>query len=117
MAYDAALAARIAAALKGCGRTEQKQMFGGVCFMVNGHMCCGVAGKKLMVRVGPERYAAALKQPHARPMDLTGRPLKGFVFVMPSGLRGRQALKAWVDQGVCHATSLPAKHRRAKQRK
>ena len=117
MAYDAALAARIAAALKRRGRTEQKQMFGGVCFMVNGHMCCGVAGKKLMVRVGPERYAASLKQPHARPMDLTGRPLNGFVFVMPSGLRDRKALKAWVDLGVRHATSLPAKRLRSKQRK
>ena len=117
MPYDTALASRIATVFKGRKHIEEKQMFGGVCFMVNGHMCCGVAGKKLMVRDGPERYAAALKQPHARPMDLTGRPLKGFVFVMPSGLRGRQALKAWVDLGVRHATSLPAKHRRAKQRK
>jgi len=109
MAYDVALAQRIANVLKGRSGIEQKHMFGGVCFLSRGHMCCGVAGKKLMVRVGPERYEAALRKPYARPMDLTGRPLRGFVFVMPQGLRGQNALATWVDLGLRYATSLPAK--------
>ena len=112
MAYDLALAARISALLKGRRGVEEKRMFGGVCFLVQGNMCCGVAGKKLMVRVGPAGYEAALQASHARPMDLTGRPLRGFVFVMPQGLRGQKALKAWVDLGVRYAGSLPAKRKR-----
>ena len=111
MAYDLTLAARIADLLNGQQGAQQKRMFGGVCFLLRGNMCCGVAGKKLMVRVGKEPYESALQKPHARPMDLTGRPLRGFVFVMPQGVRTRKALKAWVDLGVRYATSLPAKRK------
>lgn len=112
MAYSTALAARIAAVLKGRRHTKQQQMFGGVCFLVNGNMCCGVAGERLMVRVGPEEYESALRRSHARPMDLTGRPLKGFIFVMPAGLRGQKALKTWVERGMRYAGSLPPKRTR-----
>ena len=111
MAYDLTLAARIATLLKEQRDTEQKQMFGGVCFLLRGNMCCGVAGKKLMVRVGKEQYESVLQEPHAKPMDLTGRPLRGFVFVMPQGVRTRKALKVWVDLGVRYANSLPAKRK------
>ena len=112
MAYDVVLAERIARLLKGRRRVEQKRMFGGVCFLVNGNMCCGVDKNKLMVRVGPERYESALRTLHAKPMDITGRPLRGFVFVRPQGLRGQKALEAWVDLGVRYAESLPAKRKR-----
>ena len=110
MAYDLALAARISALLKPRRGVEAKRMFGGVCFLLQGNMCCGVAGKKLMVRVGPDAYEGALACPHAKPMDLTGRPLRGFVFVMPAGLQGA-ALKTWIARGVRYAASLPAKRR------
>ena len=109
MAYDLELAERVAQLLKSRKRIMQRRMFGGVCFLLNGHMCCGVESRRLMVRVGPGQYKAALAKRHARPMDFTGRPLNGFVFVMPEGLRSREALKGWVDLGVRYAASLPPK--------
>lgn len=111
MAYDVVLAERIARLLDGQSHATQKQMFGGVCFLVHGNMCCGVTGNKLMVRVGPEQYEFALRKPHAAPMDFTGRPMRGFIFVRPQGLQNRQALKVWVDLGVRYAKSLPAKRK------
>lgn len=111
MAYDAALAERITQLLAAHKAVEQKRMFGGVCFLLRGHMCCGVAGNKLMVRVGPDRYEALLQKPHVKPMDFTGRPLRGFVFVTPQGLRTRAALKAWLNLGVRYAASLPPKRK------
>lgn len=111
MAYDVALAERIARLLTGKKRVTQKQMFGGACFLLNGNMCCGVAGKKLVVRVGAEQYESVLRKPHVKPMDLTGRPLRGFVYVMPQSLRSRAALKMWVDRGLRYAKSLPVKRR------
>ena len=109
MAYDLELAERVARLLKSRKRITQRRMFGGVCFLLNGHMCCGVESRRLMVRVGPGQYQAALGKRHARPMDFTGRPLNGFVFVMPEGVRSRAALKGWVDLGVRYAASLPPK--------
>ena len=109
MAYDLELAERVAQVLKGRTRITQRQMFGGVCFLLNGHMCCGVEQRRLMVRVGPAQHRAALGKRPARPMDFTGRPLNGFVFVLPEGVRTRAALKGWVDLGVRYAASLPPK--------
>ena len=109
MAYDPVLAGRIGRLLSAQPGVKERAMFGGVCFMVRGHMCCGVAGKQLMVRVGPEAYAAALRLPHARPMDFTGKPLKGFIFVQPAGTKGA-GLKRWVDRGVGFVSSLPPKN-------
>ena len=111
MAYDEVLAERIARLLKGKKRVVQKQMFGGVCFLWNGHMCCGVAGEQLVVRVGPERYESVLQKRDVTPMDFTGRPLRGFVYVMPQGLRSRAALKMWIDLSLRYAESLPAKRK------
>ena len=84
-------------------------MFGGLTFMLQGNMCCGVAGDRLMVRVGPEKYDEALGQKHARLMDFTGRPMKGFVFVGSEGLASDGELETWVRRGVDFALSLPAK--------
>lgn len=113
MAYDLELAQRVAQLLKSRRGVAQRRMFGGVCFLLNGHMCCGVEKSRLMVRVGSEQYEAALGKRHAKPMDFTGRPLNGFVFVMPEGLRTREALKGWVNLGVRYAASLPPKPRSA----
>ena len=84
-------------------------MFGGLAFMVNGHMACGILKNELMVRVGPDSYDATLEQPHARPMDFTGRTMRGFVAVAEEGLRSRQQLQGWVNKGVRFVRSLPPK--------
>ena len=115
MAYDEDVAYRIRAALADqdgahptYGVTEKK-MFGGLAFMVNGHMCCGLTTEDLMVRVGPEQYEECLAQPHAREMDFTGRPMKGMIYVDSEGYDSDEDLQAWVDRGLAFVTSLPPK--------
>ena len=107
MAYDEALAGRIRTALSELAGTTEKKMFGGIAFMLNGNMCCGVVKEDLMVRLAPDRSEEALQLPHARPMDFTGRPMKGFVFVGSDALKTERMLKTWVDRGVTFASSLP----------
>ena len=109
MAYDEKLAERIREVLKRRRGVSEKEMFGGLAFLVNGHMACGVQGDDLMVRVGPEDYESALKKTGARPMDFTGRPLKGMVYVGPRGHLRAPSLKAWVEQGLSYVRSLPPK--------
>jgi TfoX/Sxy family transcriptional regulator of competence genes len=109
MAFDEPLAARVRKALKGCRGLEERKMFGGLAFLVRGNMCCGVIGDKLMVRVGPESYDKAISARHVLPMDFTGKPLKGLVYVTAPGIASDRALKAWVTRGLEFARSLPAK--------
>jgi TfoX/Sxy family transcriptional regulator of competence genes len=87
----------------------EKKMFGGLTFMLQGNMCCGVASEKLMIRVGPDRYDDALKQPGAAPMDFTGKPLRGFVFVAPEACTCDEDLVAWVERAKQFTLSLPPK--------
>lgn len=109
MAYDEVLAARIRERLQAIPGVAEKKMFGGLCFLLNGNMACGVTGDELMVRVGPAGYAEALAQPHAREMDFTGRALKGFVYVTPEGLEDDGDLTGWLARGRDFAASLPPK--------
>lgn len=109
MAYDEGLAQRIRETLAESDGTVEKKMFGGLAFMLHGNMCIGVSGDDLMVRVGPEAYAEALAQPHARQMDFTGKPLRGFVYVDPLGIESDEDLEAWIERGTRFARSLPAK--------
>jgi len=109
MPYDEKLAGRIRELLSGRTALTEKKMFGGLAFMIRGNMCCGVVEQTLMVRVGPDRYERALTRKHARPMDFTGRPLRGFVYVDPAGIRNRRDLKRWVEPAVAFAASLPEK--------
>jgi TfoX/Sxy family transcriptional regulator of competence genes len=109
MAHDELLAIRIKAALGPRAGLEEKKMFGGVCFMVYGNMACGVHKNNLIVRVGPEKHAWALAQPHTRPFDMTGRPMSNWVEVEPPGCATESALKSWVDLGLAFALSLPGK--------
>ena len=83
-------------------------MFGGLAFMLSGHMFCGVVGDTLMLRLGPEDASRALGQPHVRPMDFTGRPMKGMIFVDSAGLHG-DALRQWVGGAAGYARGLPPK--------
>ena len=109
MRYDEKLAERVRAVfLSEPGYTEQK-MLGGICFMVGRNLAVGVTGSDLMVRPGPDNFESALALPHARPMDFTGRPMKGFVFVGPEGIASGAALAEWVERGASFARSLPAK--------
>ncbi|HET7052223.1 MAG TPA: TfoX/Sxy family protein [Solirubrobacteraceae bacterium] len=111
MAYDQRLAGRVRTLLSDSGDVAERPMFGGLTFMVAGHMCCGVSKDELIVRLDPADADAALTRPHARPMDLTGRPMRGFIAVRPEGLQGR-ALKHWVGQALAHAQALPPKNSR-----
>jgi len=109
MPYDEGLAQRIRDALDERLDVVEKKMFGGVAFLVRGNMCVGVIGEDLMVRVGPDAYAEALRQPHAREMDFTGRPMKGFVQVASRGVESDKNLQRWIARGLDFASALPVK--------
>ena len=109
MAYDEGLAQRIRETLSDRDDVVEKKMFGGLCFMVRGHMSCGIVKDELMVRVGKEAYEDALAQPHVREMDFTGRALKGMVYVAAEGFESDADLVAWVERGKANAESLPPK--------
>lgn len=100
MVYDEGLASRVREVLQGRKGVTEKKMFGGLTFMLADKMCVGILGDDLMVRVGREAHEAALAEPHARPMDFTGRNPRGFVFVDPKGLETAGALESWVDRAV-----------------
>jgi hypothetical protein len=87
---------------------SERKMFGGIAFVLDGHMCCGVVGSDLMLRLGPDGADAALERPHVRPMDFTGRPMTSMVFVASEGLRSA-ALRKWVEQAAAFARTLPPK--------
>ena len=106
MAYDERLAERMRGILAGAPGVDEKKMFGGVAFLKEGKMFCGIVKDDLMVRVGPKRYEAALAEAHVRPMDFTGRPMNGYVFVGPGGTRTEKAIKRWVDQGAAFVATL-----------
>jgi TfoX/Sxy family transcriptional regulator of competence genes len=109
MAYDEGLAQRIREALAPRRDVSEKVMFGGIAFMVGGNMAVGIVKEDLMVRVAPEAHLALLSEPHARPMDFTGRPMKGWLFVSPEGVESDADLNRWIERGTAYAASLPAK--------
>jgi hypothetical protein len=109
MAYDELLAVRIRAALSGEPSLIEKKMFGGVCYLLNGNMACGVNKNDLIVRVGPEKNVEALSYPYTRPFDFTGKPMAGWVMVSAPGVATEKDLKAWLRLGVDFASTLPPK--------
>lgn len=116
MAYNQQLADRVRGhALPKDGVSEMK-MFGGLAFMVRTNMFCGVVHDDLMVRVGPEGHEAALAKPGARPMDFSGRPMRGMLFVGPAGYDDETALSAWIEQCYAFASTLPEKRPRKSRR-
>lgn len=110
MAFDEKLAARIRRRLgKRRGLTE-KQMFGGLAFLLNGNMCVGVHQEEMIVRVDPAETDRALRARYTRIFDLSGgRPMKGWILVGPKGLGTAAALARWVNTGLAYAASLPGK--------
>jgi TfoX/Sxy family transcriptional regulator of competence genes len=119
MAYDETLADRIRRQLGGRRGITEKKMFGGLAFLLDGKMFCGLTNDDLMARVGPNVYAEALREPHARPMDFTGRSMNGYVFVATKGLASDATLARWVTRCADFVKTVerkPAKKRSKKKR-
>ena len=108
MAYNLKLAERIRSELDGIPVVEKK-MFGGVGFLLNGNLACGVNKDNLIVRVTPEKHDALLKKAHVKPFDLTGKPMKGWLVVEADGVKTGKQLSTWVKEGIEFASTLPAK--------
>ncbi|HEX5131073.1 MAG TPA: TfoX/Sxy family protein [Candidatus Krumholzibacteria bacterium] len=109
MTFNEITASRIRQAMQGTPGVTERNMFGGISFMLAGNMCCGVIEDNLVVRVGPGQYEDVLREPHARPMDFTGRPLTGFVYVERAGYETPAALIRWIERGVEFVRTLPGK--------
>ena len=106
MAFDAGLADRIRRILPTNRAISERKMFGGLAFMMNGHMFCGVVKTDLMLRLGDEATSAALRQPHTRPMDFTGKPLKSMIYVDARGLDSDESLQTWVGSAMTYVATL-----------
>ena len=109
MAYDEGLATRVRDQLGDQPGLAEKKMFGGLAFLLDGNMACGVRGHDLIVRVAADAAEAARWEPGTRPCDLTGRPLSGGLLVEAGGHAEDDDLRRWVDRGLAYATSLPPK--------
>lgn len=118
MPFDEHLAARIRSVLSSRADVVEKRMFGGLAFMVNGRMCCGIVKDDLMLRVGPSRHQEMIAKPHARVMDFTGKPSKGMIYVSPEGLRTDAALRSWIGEALAFVQSpgLPTARTKANKR-
>lgn len=112
MAFDEGLAERVRLVLADAPDLYERLMFGGIAFMVGGHMACGVLGDELIARLGPEGGARALASAHVRPMDFTGRPMRAFVVVGAPALRRDEDLARWIGEAVDFVATLPAKRAR-----
>jgi TfoX/Sxy family transcriptional regulator of competence genes len=110
MAYDEQLAQRVRDLLDAQPDVAERKMFGGLAFMVGGHMCCGVIGEELIVRLDPpQAEELRASEPGARPMDFTGRPMRGWLYVAPEAIAEDENLETWVGRAENFASSLPAK--------
>jgi TfoX/Sxy family transcriptional regulator of competence genes len=109
VSYDLEAAERVRQLLVGRDDVVEKHMVGGLSFLVNGNMCCGVTGMALMVRVGAEDREQALREPHTRPVQFAGRALSGFICVEPAGFATEDALARWVQRGLAFVACLPVK--------
>jgi hypothetical protein len=109
MAYDHDLANRIREQLADEDAVTEKEMFGGIAFLLAGNMAVGVTREDLMVRVGKDESDEALARPHTRVFDMTGRPMRNWILVEPAGVEADAELGAWVGRGVAFARSLPPK--------
>jgi TfoX/Sxy family transcriptional regulator of competence genes len=109
LSYDPEAAERVRRLLSGRDDVVEKKMVGGLSFLVNGNMCCGITGTALMVRDGADGREQALREPHVRPMQFAGRALSGFICVEPVGFAADDALARWVQRGLDFVSVLPVK--------
>ena len=117
MAYDEKLAQRIRQAFGTRRDVAERKMFGGLTFLCGGRMCCGIIGADLMVRVAEDQFDEVVRRRHVRPMDFTGRPMRGFVYVSPRGFRTAAELRAWLSHGERVASQKAAKPPRLRSRR
>ena len=109
MAFDQNLASRIRSILARKKGIEEKKMFGCVCFLLNGNALAGVWKDRLIARLGPDEGEAALREPHVRAFDITGKPMRNWVAVEPEGVEDDDQLKAWIDRATTFVKTLPRK--------
>jgi hypothetical protein len=109
VAYSEQLAERIREAIDDRPGVTERKMFGGIAWMVNGNMACGIIGEDLMVRLDRDDAETALAEEHVGPMEFTGRPMRGFILVEAAGIEGDSELGRWVEAGADFAESLPSK--------
>lgn len=109
MAYDEQLADEIRTIIGEHPGVSEREMFGGIAFLINGNMAVGVSGRELMVRVGKDHHDEAVARPGARTFDMGARPMRGWISVAEQGFATESGLRDWVRQGVGFAESLPAK--------
>lgn len=109
MAYDERLAQRIREIVYVEKDASERKMFGGVAFMVGGHMIAGLIGDRLMARIPPAMHEEALARPHVSVMDFTGRPMRGYIYVEADGIKTRRRLAYWLNLGIGHVRTLPPK--------
>jgi TfoX/Sxy family transcriptional regulator of competence genes len=110
MAYDEQLAGELRELLRDEDGLTEKQMFGGLAFLINGNMSVSASGQGgLLLRVDPADTDALLSEPHAEPFVMRGRAMQGWLRVAPEGLRTKRDLQRWVKRGVSYARSLPSK--------
>ena len=109
MGWDEKLAERVRAVVEGRDDINEKPMFGGLCMLAHGNMFAGIQGETLMVRVGKEAHDEAMGKPHARIMDFSGRPMRGYVYVDPPGIATEAQLREWVELSLAFVDTLPAK--------
>ena len=109
MPYDPTLAGRIESILAYEEGITSKKMFGGICFMLHGNMLCGVVKDRLVLRVGPDLYESFLEEEQIRPFDFTGKPLRGFVYVLPKGVQTDQELQQWISRVLAFVKTLDHK--------
>ncbi|MGD2186950.1 MAG: TfoX/Sxy family protein [Desulfobacterales bacterium] len=109
MPYNEEIDERIRKVVHRWKNTEAKKMFGGVCHLLNGNMVCGVYKDYLILRLGEPASAEALKQPHARHFDITGKPMKGWVMVDGTGFKTDAQLKSWLNKAKTFVKTLPPK--------
>ena len=116
MALDEDLAERMRAILAGTGAVREVMIFGGLCFMLNGNMVAGTSKRGLLVRVGKDQHSRALARADAKPMEMSGRPMAGYVFIDPPP-RDERTLRDWLELGVAFVNTLPAKPARSTPRR
>ena len=116
MTYDDKLAQRVRKILSDDPSVGEKKMFGGLCFMRRGHMCCGIVEERLMLKLGEDHTATALEEPDTRPMDFTGRVSKTMIYVHGDGIAKAAALRKWVQRAVAFNDTQPVKVARSKKK-
>ena len=115
MPFDEKLAARIRQAVRDRTDITERKMFGGLSFLRDGRMCCGIVGQDLVVRVMDEEMPSLLRRADVRPMDFTGKPLRGFVYVAPRGVETDDQLRKWISKGLAFTEQDASTNRRRRR--